>query len=156
MCVKGCTHIQRLAVDQNPPSLDVAFSQIPDDRAEVLLDGILRTASYVMFGLSGDSETKQQPSMSSLRMKSSLIKLVTVAVVASIGAQDGTKDLSSLSAPYKGRKFLLLSILIALVINTMIISCHLPLEYTVCFVNCNGHYGVRKRRADKELSPRVV
>ena len=36
-----------------------------------------------------------QPSMSSLRMMSSLIKLVTVAVVASIGAQDGTKDLSS-------------------------------------------------------------
>ena len=90
-------------------------------------------------------------------MMSSLIKLVTVAVVASIGAQDGTKDLSSLSAPYKGRKSLLLSILIyRLVINTMIISCHLPLEYTVCFVNCNGHYGVRKRRADKELSPRGV
>ena len=53
-------------------------------------------------------------------MMSSLIKLVTVAVVASIGAQDGTKDLSSLSAPYKGRKSLLLSILIyRLVINTI-------------------------------------
>ena len=34
-------HIQGLAVDHNPPSLDVAFRQIPDDRAEVLLDGIL-------------------------------------------------------------------------------------------------------------------
>ena len=45
-----------------------------------------------------------------------------LAVVASIGAQDGTKDLSSLSAPYKGRKSLLLSVLIALVINAMIIS----------------------------------
>ena len=59
VCVKGCTHIQGLAIDHNPSSLDVAFSQIPDDRAEALLNGIFRTASNVMFSLSGDSETKQ-------------------------------------------------------------------------------------------------